>query len=70
MAWYTKKGKRSKMVRLWEIFTVKCKNLFCENHNKNNLLMKNMYNINIFQISELYKRYNIFLINKMLEVVP
>ena len=40
MVWYTKKGKMSQMVRLWEIFTVKCKNLFGENHNKKNLLKK------------------------------
>ena len=31
---------------------------------------KNMYNINIFQISELCKSCKIFLINKVLKVVP
>ena len=29
-----------------------------------------MYNINIFQISELFEKCNIFLINKVLKVVP
>ena len=34
MGWYAKKGERSQMVGLWEMFTVKCKNFFCINHNK------------------------------------
>ena len=58
------------MVGLWEMFTVKYKYLFCKNQNKKNLLQKNLYDINIFQISELSKRCNIFLINKLLKVVP
>ena len=49
----------------------KCKNLFCKNQNKKNLLIKkNMYNVSIFQISELCKSCKIFLINKVLKVVP
>ena len=40
MGWYAKKGERSQMVGLWEMFTVKCKNLFCKNQNKKNLLIK------------------------------
>ena len=34
------KRERSQEVRLWEMFTVKYKNLFCKNKNKKNLLMK------------------------------
>ena len=59
------------MMGLLEMFTVKYKNLFCKNQNKNNLLIKkNMCNINTFQISELCKSCKIFLINKVLKVVP
>ena len=69
MGWYAKGG-RSQVVRLWEMFTVKYKNFFCKNKNKKNLLMKKYVNINIFQINEIGKRCNIFLINKVLKVVP
>ena len=66
-----KKGERSQMVGLLEMFTVKYKNLFCKNQDKNNLLIKkNMYNINIFQIIELCKSWKIFLINKVLKFAP
>ena len=59
------------MVGLLEMFTQQGKNLFCKNQNKKNLLIKkNMYSINIFQISELCKSCNVFLINKVLKVVP
>ena len=40
MGWYAKKGVRSQMEGLLEMFTVKCKNLFCKNQNKKNLLIK------------------------------
>ena len=40
MGWYAKKGDRSQMVGLWEMFTVEWKNLFCKNQNKKNLVIK------------------------------
>ena len=48
MQWYAKKGERSQMVGLWQMFTVKCKNLFCKNQNKNNLLIKKIRAISTF----------------------
>ena len=39
MGWYAKNGDRSKMVGLWEMFTVERKNLFCKNQNKKNLFI-------------------------------
>ena len=40
MGSYAKKGDSSKMVELWEMFTVECKNLIYKNQNKNNLFIK------------------------------
>ena len=40
MRWYANTGETSQMVGLWELFAVKCKNLFCENQSKKNLLTK------------------------------
>ena len=48
MGWYAKKGERSQMLGLWEMFTVKCKNLFCKNQNAKNLLIKKICTISTF----------------------
>ena len=64
------KRERSQEVRLWEMFTVKYKNLFCKNKNKKNLLIKKYVQYRHFQINEICKRCNIFLINNVLKVVP
>ena len=43
MGWYCKKGEKSQMVGLWDMFTVRCKN-----QNKNNLLIKKICAISTF----------------------
>ena len=48
MGWYAKKGERSQMMGLLEIFTLQCKNLFCKNQNKKNLLIKEICTILTF----------------------
>ena len=48
MRWYANIGETSQMVGLWELFAVKCKNLFCENQSKKNLLTKKICTILTF----------------------
>ena len=40
MGWYAKKGERSQMMGLLEMFTLQGKNLFYKSQNKKNLLVK------------------------------
>ena len=48
MGWYARKGERSQMVGLWEMFTVKSKNFFAKMRIKKFINKKNMYNIKFF----------------------
>ena len=57
MGWYAKRWERSRMVGLWEMQI--CKNLLCENQNKNTLLIKNRTISTFFKFRKDFQNFEI-----------